>query len=87
MTVELAPKVINLLTTLNEDVAEFRNRATEVMDGKRGTLGNFATKLNEDTYYMLYRPAGNHVEVYDYDTVDPDLKDCDPPDDEDDPGS
>jgi hypothetical protein len=87
MTVELAPKVINLLTTLNEDVAEFRNRATEVMDGTLGRLGNFETKLNEDTYYMLYRPAGNHVEVYDYDTEDPDMKYCDPPDDEDDPGS
>ena len=76
MTVELAPKVINLLTTLNEDVPEFRKRAKGVMDQKLGRLGNFQTKLNEDTYYMLYRPSGNDVEVYDYDTSDPDMKDC-----------
>jgi hypothetical protein len=86
MTVELAPKVINLLTTLNEEVAEFRKRATDVIY-PRGRLGNFETKLNEDTYYMLYRPAGNDVEVYDYDIEDPDMKYCDPPVDEDDPGS
>jgi hypothetical protein len=42
----------------------------------RGRLGNFQTKLKEDTYYMLYRAAGNDVEVYDYDTSDPDMKDC-----------
>jgi hypothetical protein len=37
MTVELAPRVIKLLTTLNEDVAEFRKRATE--DISAGALG------------------------------------------------
>jgi hypothetical protein len=64
MPITLSQKVTNLLTTLGENIPNFKKRAQEMADTPGKSY--FKVTLNKAEYYMRTRKNGADTEVYDY---------------------